>query len=118
MLTALRATIDAKLKGERIEEAEEPDRDNVIDLMAALRKSLGQTTEATPPEATPTRSPPAKRSARRTPATKRAAQPPQAPEVSAHVSLSLTHTSNTKMSDGAHPTDGRIDTRHGGRGTH
>jgi DNA end-binding protein Ku len=71
--TRLRAMIDAKLKGERIEEEEEPDRGNVIDLTAALRKSLGQTTEATPPEATPTRSPPAERSARRTPATKSAA---------------------------------------------
>jgi DNA end-binding protein Ku len=36
--------IDAKLKGEGIEdeEAEEPDRGNVVDLMAALKKSLGQ----------------------------------------------------------------------------
>ena len=42
--TRLRAVIDAKLKGEGIEpEAEEePDRGNVVDLMAALRKSLGQ----------------------------------------------------------------------------
>ena len=40
----LRALIDAKLKGEGIEpEAEEePDRGNVIDLMAALKRSLGQ----------------------------------------------------------------------------
>jgi DNA end-binding protein Ku len=45
--TRLRAVIDAKLKGEGIEEetAEEPDRSNVVDLMAALRKSLGQTEE-------------------------------------------------------------------------
>jgi DNA end-binding protein Ku len=45
----LRAVIDAKLKGEGIEaEAiEEPDRSNVVDLMAALRKSLGQTEEKT-----------------------------------------------------------------------
>ena len=36
--------IDAKLKGEGIEqsEPEEPDRTNVVDLMAALKKSLGQ----------------------------------------------------------------------------
>jgi DNA end-binding protein Ku len=42
--TRLRAVIDAKLKGEGIEpeEAAEPDRGNVVDLMAALRKSLGQ----------------------------------------------------------------------------
>jgi DNA end-binding protein Ku len=42
--TRLRAMIDAKLKGEGIEEAEteEPDRGNVVDLMAALKKSLGQ----------------------------------------------------------------------------
>jgi DNA end-binding protein Ku len=43
--TRLRAVIDAKLKGEGIEaeQEEEPDRGNVVDLMAALRKSLGQT---------------------------------------------------------------------------
>jgi DNA end-binding protein Ku len=42
--TRLRAMIDAKLKGEGIkdEEAEEPNRGNVVDLMAALKKSLGQ----------------------------------------------------------------------------
>ena len=40
----LRDVIDAKLKGEGIEpmNEEEPDRGNVIDLMAALRQSLGQ----------------------------------------------------------------------------
>ena len=45
--TRLRAVIDAKLKGEGIEAetTEEPDRSNVVDLMAALRKSLGQTEE-------------------------------------------------------------------------
>jgi DNA end-binding protein Ku len=44
--TRLRAMIDAKLKGEGIEDepAEEPDRGNVVDLMAALRKSLGDST--------------------------------------------------------------------------
>jgi DNA end-binding protein Ku len=42
--TRLRAMIEAKLKGEGIEaeEVEEPDRGNVVDLMAALKKSLGQ----------------------------------------------------------------------------
>ncbi|MBV8521803.1 MAG: Ku protein [Acetobacteraceae bacterium] len=47
----LRAVIDAKLKGEGIEPeaAEEPDRGNVIDLMAALKRSLGQTPDQ-PPE--------------------------------------------------------------------
>jgi DNA end-binding protein Ku len=46
--TRLRAMIDAKLKGEGIEdeEAAEPDRGNVVDLMAALKKSLGQGGEA------------------------------------------------------------------------
>jgi DNA end-binding protein Ku len=36
--------IDAKLKGEGIDLSEpaEPDRSNVVDLMAALKKSLGQ----------------------------------------------------------------------------
>jgi DNA end-binding protein Ku len=44
--TRLRAMIDAKLKGEGIEDEEtaEPDRGNVVDLMAALKKSLGQGT--------------------------------------------------------------------------
>jgi DNA end-binding protein Ku len=44
--TRLRAMIDAKLKGEGIDlEAQEPvaSTSNVIDLMAALKKSLGQT---------------------------------------------------------------------------
>ncbi len=42
--TRLRSLIDAKLKGEGIEpDAEdEPDRSNVVDLMAALKQSLGQ----------------------------------------------------------------------------
>jgi DNA end-binding protein Ku len=44
--TRLRAMIDAKLKGEGIDVGEpaEPDRTNVVDLMAALKKSLGQET--------------------------------------------------------------------------
>jgi DNA end-binding protein Ku len=42
--TRLRAMIDAKLKGEgiEVEETEEEDRGNVVDLMVALKKSLGQ----------------------------------------------------------------------------
>jgi DNA end-binding protein Ku len=46
--TRLRAVIDAKLKGEGVEPEEEeaPERTNVVDLMAALRKSLGQGGEA------------------------------------------------------------------------
>jgi DNA end-binding protein Ku len=45
--TRLRAMIDAKLKGEGIDtsEPEEPQRTNVVDLMAALKKSLGQTAD-------------------------------------------------------------------------
>jgi DNA end-binding protein Ku len=44
----LRDVIDAKLKGEGIEafDDEEPDRGNVIDLMSALRKSLGNENNA------------------------------------------------------------------------
>ena len=44
----LRAMIEAKLKGEGMEAEpeEEPERGNVIDLMAALKKSLGQTPDA------------------------------------------------------------------------
>ena len=42
--TRLRAMIDAKLKGEGLDLSEpaEPDRTNVVDLMAALKKSLSQ----------------------------------------------------------------------------
>ena len=42
--TRLRAMIEAKLKGEGIDtsEPEVPERTNVVDLMAALKKSLGQ----------------------------------------------------------------------------
>jgi len=51
--TRLRAMIDAKLKGEGIDLSEpaEPDRSNVIDLMAALKNSLGQSAEAKQAEA-------------------------------------------------------------------
>jgi len=63
--TRLRAMIDAKLKGEGIEEADdpdEPDRGNVVDLMAALKKSLGESTEA-PQAGAQTRKAPAKKAA-------------------------------------------------------
>jgi DNA end-binding protein Ku len=51
--TRLRAMIDAKLKGEGIDLSEpvEPERSNVIDLMAALKKSLGDATDAKAPAA-------------------------------------------------------------------
>ena len=41
--TRLRALIDAKMKGKGLEPEEDapPDRGNVVDLMAALKKSLG-----------------------------------------------------------------------------
>jgi DNA end-binding protein Ku len=53
--TRLRAMIDAKLKGEGIEDedVEEPSRDNVVDLMAALKNSLGQRNEPTAKSARP-----------------------------------------------------------------
>ncbi len=47
--TRLRAMLDAKLKGEGIDmqdEAPAADRGNVVDLMAGLKKSLGQMAEA------------------------------------------------------------------------
>jgi DNA end-binding protein Ku len=45
--SSLRAVIDAKLKGKGVEpqEEEQADRTNVVDLMSALRKSLGQRDE-------------------------------------------------------------------------
>jgi DNA end-binding protein Ku len=47
----LRDVIEAKLKGERIDTVDEgePDRSNVIDLMGALRRSLGQDDARAPP---------------------------------------------------------------------
>ncbi len=67
--TRLRAMIDAKLKGEGIDISapSEPDRSNVIDLMAALKKSLGQDAAAKAPA-------PSKKAAKQ-PKTKAAAQP-------------------------------------------
>jgi DNA end-binding protein Ku len=49
--TRLRAMIDAKLKGEGIDLSAPavPDSGNVIDLMAALKRSLGEAQEAAPP---------------------------------------------------------------------
>jgi len=64
--TRLRDMIDAKLKGEGVDlgEPSEPDRSNVIDLMAALKKSLGETAEATPAAAKkPSKEPRAKAAA-------------------------------------------------------
>jgi DNA end-binding protein Ku len=66
--TRLREMIDAKLKGEGIDLSEpaEPDRTNVVDLMAALKKSLGESPakqgepvakEATKPASKPKRAP-------------------------------------------------------------
>jgi DNA end-binding protein Ku len=51
--TRLRAMIDAKLKGEGIDLSEpaEPDRSNVVDLMTALKKSLGQEAAPKKPQA-------------------------------------------------------------------
>jgi len=48
--TRLRAMIEAKLKGEGIDTSEpaEPARTNVVDLMAALKKSLGQEAKPVP----------------------------------------------------------------------
>jgi DNA end-binding protein Ku len=74
--TRLREVIEAKLKGEGIEAAapEEERGDNVIDLMAALKRSLGQGTR-TAASATQTRKKPARapaKKAKRAAARKRA----------------------------------------------
>jgi DNA end-binding protein Ku len=60
--TRLRAMIEAKLKGEGIETgaAAEPDRSNVVDLMAALKKSLAQAEPKAEAETAPATTPPAK----------------------------------------------------------
>lgn len=75
--TRLRTMIDAKLKGQGVEAEEDAPKDqsNVIDLMAALKKSLGETAEA--PQQPKARAAPAKRSAKEAapdPAKKAAAQ--------------------------------------------
>jgi DNA end-binding protein Ku len=75
----LRAMIDAKLKGEGIEDegAAEPDRGNVVDLMAALKKSLGgegsdKPTHVPKAKAEPATKTPKKKGAAATPASKSA----------------------------------------------
>ncbi len=74
--TRLRAMIDAKLKGEGIDHdaAPEPPATNVIDLMAALRRSISATDEphAAAPAPTPTK---AGKAAKTPPAPKEAPQP-------------------------------------------
>ena len=61
----LRELIDAKLKGEGIQplDEEEPDRGNVIDLMTALRQSLGQDKGPEKKSAEPKKAPAPKKSA-------------------------------------------------------
>jgi DNA end-binding protein Ku len=60
--TRLREVIDAKLKGEGIELApQEDDRSNVIDLMTALKQSLGGGQPAKKPAAKPDKDKPAPR---------------------------------------------------------
>ena len=74
--TRLRAMIEAKLKGEGIEaeDADEPERGNVIDLMAALKKSLGQTAETPAAAKKPSKAKaPAKKATKAEPAAKKAA---------------------------------------------
>ncbi len=73
----LRALIEAKLKGEGLspEEEEPDDRGNVVDLMAALRKSLGQTPAETPG---PAKKVPAKHAAKA-----KASPPPPPPKKAA-----------------------------------
>ena len=63
----LRAMIDAKLKGEGVGEEAEPvvERSNVIDLMAALKKSLGQAQEESAPRQSDKKANPAR--SKRTP---------------------------------------------------
>ncbi len=76
--TRPRAMLEAKLKGEGFdaEAAEEPDRGNVVDLMAALKKSLGQTTPADKPTA-PEKPPEASKEPRKRPAAQAATKPPR-----------------------------------------
>ncbi len=60
--TALRALIEKKMKGKKIIAAPEPEATNVIDLMDALKRSLGgSTTRSTPKRAALTTSTPRRR---------------------------------------------------------
>jgi len=75
--TRLREVIAAKLKGEGItpQQTETPARDNVIDLMAALKASLGRGERAEPKSPERRGAAPAKRKAaakRKAPARRRA----------------------------------------------
>jgi DNA end-binding protein Ku len=65
--TRLRTMIDAKLKGEGVdaEEVEEPDRGNVVDLMAALKKSLGQSGEEAAKTGRPSKARPAPKTSKK-----------------------------------------------------
>jgi DNA end-binding protein Ku len=73
----LRAVIDAKLKGEGVSPAdeEEPDRGNVIDLMAALKRSLGQPDKGASPAKA--KRAPAKSAAKKAPPPKAAPKKPR-----------------------------------------
>ncbi|MBO0711056.1 MAG: Ku protein [Acetobacteraceae bacterium] len=77
--TKLRAVIEAKLTGQGIEPdgGEAPDRDNVIDLMAALKRSLGETAaaEQSRGEAAPPARGAAKRAAAKSPPRANARKP-------------------------------------------
>ena len=60
--TRLRVMLDAKVQGEEVHEAAPaPVTGNVIDLMAALRKSLGESPKAVATAAAPAAKPPGKR---------------------------------------------------------
>lgn len=74
----LREVIEAKLRGEaEPEPAEEPRRDNVIDLMAALKQSLGSA-PAEPKSRPAAKKPPAAKAAKQPPAAEAAKQLPAA----------------------------------------
>jgi len=64
--TRLRALIESKIKGADIEDEApvEPEQPNVVDLMAALKKSLGQSAEK-PESKSASKKPPAKKPASR-----------------------------------------------------